>query len=458
MEDIHFASASELARLISARSISSLEVTQAYLDRIEQFDASLRAFITVDAERALQTARMADSTPSNGPLHGVPIAVKDNIATQNLRTTGGSRVLADFVPDHDAPVVTSLRQAGAVILGKTNLHEFAYGGTSSNVEFGAVRNPWNLEHVPGGSSGGSAAAVAAGLCAAALGTDTAGSVRLPAAQCGVVGLKPTYGRVSINGVMPLAWSLDHVGPITRSVEDAALVFRALAGADIPQPRTGTLNGLRLGVPRRYFFDGLHEDVELAIEEALSVLADQGALLEDVNWPDVHLSNSATWTIIMAEAGAYHRQWFRTRSQDYSAETRENLQLAEFLPAADYVQAQRVRTVLQGQAEHLLSTIDALITPALAITAPRLGQTTGTVGGKVKEINPVFIRLADPFNLTGMPAISVPCGFGSEGLPIGLQIAAAPHAEAAVLRIAAAYQAATEWHLKRPTLPVALSRA
>jgi aspartyl-tRNA(Asn)/glutamyl-tRNA(Gln) amidotransferase subunit A len=460
MPDLCFLSAADLARHITAGDVSSVEATRAYLERIEQHDAHLRAFITVDAEGALAAAHAADNVAASErsqPLHGVPIAVKDNIATRGLRTTGGSRVLADWIPERDAPVVRRLKQAGAVIIGKANLHEFAYGGTCTNVEFGAVRNPWNPEHVPGGSSGGSAVAVAAGMCAAALGTDTAGSVRLPASQCGVVGLKPTYGRTSIRDVLPLAWSLDHVGPITRSVEDAGLLLDVLAQAPLPGRFEVGINGLRLGVPRNYFFDGVQSDVLAAVERALLVLRELGATLVDVEWRAVHLSNSATWTIILAEASAFHRPWFRAHPERYSPETRANLELGELLPAGDYVQAQRVRAVLQQQARELYERVDALVAPMLAITAPRIGQTTVEVGGKVKEINPVFIRLADPFNLTGQPAISVPCGFGTDGLPIGLQIAAAAGAEHAVLRVARAYEAATNWHLSRPPLLVEARR-
>src|SRR5919201_3527447 len=313
--DVCVLSAGQLAGQIAARQLSSSEVTQAYLVRIERLDPRLRAFITVNAEQALAEARAADDVGAGdlGPLHGVPVAIKDNIATRGLRTTAGSRVLADWCPDMDAPIVDKLRQAGAVVLGKTNMHEFAYGGTCTNLHYGAVRNPWGTDHVPGGSSGGSGAAVAAGLCAAALGTDTAGSVRLPAAQCGVVGLKPTYGRVSIQDVIPLAWSLDHVGPITRTVDDAALLLRVLSGrvAGDPTTRPGPaddgpagvedgLRGLRLGVVRGYFFDWLQPDVEAATERALDLLRGLGAVLVDVDWPDVASSNSVTWTIILAE--------------------------------------------------------------------------------------------------------------------------------------------------------------
>jgi aspartyl-tRNA(Asn)/glutamyl-tRNA(Gln) amidotransferase subunit A len=454
MPELCFLSATELARRIAAGDVSSIEATRAYLERIEQHDQRLRAFITVDAEGALATAKAADDLPSSErtqPLHGVPVAIKDNIATRGLRTTGGSRVLADWIPDRDAPVVRRLKEAGAIIIGKTNLHEFAYGGTCTNVEFGAVRNPWNPDHVPGGSSGGSGVAVAAGMCAAALGTDTAGSVRLPASQCGIVGLKPTYGRTSIRDVLPLAWSLDHVGPMTRTVEDAALLLNVMAETPLTPKADVGMGGMRLGVPRGYFFEGLQPDVAAAVERALEVLRDLGATLLDVEWPSVHLSNSATWTIILAEALAFHRQWFRAHPERYSPETRTNLELGERLPAADYVQAQRVRAVLQQQARDLFEGVDALVAPMLGITPPRIGQATVEVGGKVKEINPVFIRLADPFNLTGQPAISVPCGFGADALPIGLQIAAAAGAEDTVLRVASAYEAATDWHLHRPPL-------
>ena len=452
MNELWSLGAAEVAAGIAARRFSSLEVTRALLDRIARFDNRLKAFITVDVEGALAAARAADERPVSGALHGVPLAIKDNIHTRGLRTTGGSRVLAQFVPERDAPVLSSLTAAGALILGKTNLHEFAYGGTCTNVEFGAVRNPWNTAHVPGGSSGGSGAAVAACLAPAALGTDTAGSVRLPAAQCGIVGLKPTYGRIGIEGVIPLAWSLDHVGPMARSVADAALLYGVMAAQPASQlAGPPSLRGVRLGVPRGYFFDVLQPDVGTACEVALDVLRRLGAETTDVDWPGVEVSNSATWTIILAEASAYHRQWFRTTPELYSDETRTNLELGEFLAAADYVQAQRVRSVLQSSVNALLHEVDALVTPSLPITAPLIGQSTIQLGGKERAINPVFIRLADPFNLTGLPAISVPCGFGANGLPVGLQIASAPLAERRVLRIAAAYEASTDWHTRRPPL-------
>ena len=473
MDDLCFLPVTETARRIASGDVSSVEVTRAYLERIERFDAALRAFITVDAEGALRQASAADQARARGALHGVPIAIKDNIATRGLRTTGGSRVLADWIPDRDAPVVQHLRRAGAVILGKTNMHEFAYGGTCTNVEYGAVRNPWNTAHVPGGSSGGSGVAVAAGLCAAALGTDTAGSVRLPACQCGVVGLKPTYGRVSIQDVIPLAWSLDHVGPITRTVDDADLLLGVLSGrvAGDPSTRSGPadarpagvgdgLGDLRLGVVRRYFFDWLQPDVATATERALDQLRRLGTTLVDVDWPDVALSNSVTWTIILAEASTYHRPWLRARAEEYAADTRADLELGERVAATDYIQAQRVRSVLQQQVLKILSSeVDALVTPMLAMSPPKIGQTTVEIGGKTRQVNPVFIRMADPFNVTGLPAISVPCGFDRLGLPIGLQVAAAPFAEPTVLRIARAYEAQTEWHLARPPVDqVALSGA
>ena len=470
--ELCFAPARELARLIADRRLSSVELTRTYLERIQRFDSSLRAYITVDEDRALSHARHADEALSRGdvlgPLHGLPLALKDNIATRGLRTTAGSKVLRDWVPGDDAPVVQRLRAAGAIVLGKTNMHEFAYGGTCTNVHHGAVRNPWNQERVPGGSSGGSGVAVAAGLCAAALGTDTAGSVRLPACQCGVVGLKPTYGRVSIEGVIPLAWSLDHVGPITATVEDAALLLNVMSGPVATDPTTSRaarpdflegldqgIRGLRVGVPRGYFFEGLQPDVETAIKEALQVLQGLGASLHDLDWPTARYSNSATWTIILAEASAYHRRWIRRQPEDYGPDIRTNLEQGEFVPATDYVQAQRARSVMRREVDTLLEGVDALVTPTLAITPPRSGETTVEVGGKIKEINPVFIRLTDPLNLTGSPAISVPCGFGRDGLPIGLQVVGRAFEEQLVLRIARAYEARTDWHLRRPQLAQAL---
>jgi aspartyl-tRNA(Asn)/glutamyl-tRNA(Gln) amidotransferase subunit A len=453
--ELHYLPATELAQLVSQRKVSSVEITQAYLERIGRLDDALRAFITVDPDGALAQARAADSATVSGglhgALHGVPVAIKDNIATAGIRTTAGSRVLANWVPEEDAPVVRDLKRAGAVIVGKTNLHEFAYGGTCTNVEFGAVRNPWNTAHVPGGSSGGSGVAVAAGLCAAALGTDTAGSVRLPASQCGVVGLKPTYGRTSLAGVTPLAWSLDHVGPLSRTVADAALVYRVLSGTPPPSMIDAGIAGLRLGVPRTFFFDSLQSDVAAAVERALDSLREMGATLVDVAWPDVDRSNSITWTIILGEASAYHRSWLQTRPEAYSEETRQNLRIGERLTAAEYVQAQRARSVVQRRAAEVMTGVDALVTPSLQITAPRIGQASVELGGKVKDINPVFIRLSDPFNVTGQPAISVPCGFGDNGLPIGLQIAGRPFDEEMVLRVASAFESATPWHLQRPAL-------
>lgn len=466
--EICFLPAQELARRIARRELSPVELTRAYLERIERLDSSLRAYITVAAEQALAEARQAEQALADrgvkGPLQGLPLAIKDNLATRRLRTTAGSKVLADWVPEADAPVVRRLRAAGAIVLGKTNMHEFAYGGTCTNIHYGAVRNPWNREHVPGGSSGGSGVAVAAGLCAAALGTDTAGSVRLPACQCGVVGIKATYGRVSIYDVVPLAWSLDHVGPITRTVGDAALLLNAMAGwepsdpttsrAAVPDFREGLeagVRGLRLGVPRGYFFEGLQPDVEAAVEAALDVLRGLGASLREVDWPTARYSNSATWTIILAEASAYHRAWIRSRPEDYDAAVRTNLEQGQFLPAAEYVQAQRVRSVMLRQVAALLEEVDVLVTPTLPITPPKIGQAQVEVGGKIKEVNPVFIRLTDPFNLTGYPAISVPCGFGKDGLPIGLQVAARPFAEQTALRVARAYESCTEWQARRPPL-------
>jgi aspartyl-tRNA(Asn)/glutamyl-tRNA(Gln) amidotransferase subunit A len=467
-EELSFQSARQLAQRVARKEISPVELVEAFLSRVEQLDGRLGAYITVTGDEAIAAARRAEQAilagEAVGPLHGIPIALKDNIATRGIRTTAGSRILAEWVPDEDAAVAERLRAAGTVCLGKTNLHEFAYGGTSTNPHYGAARNPWDRERVPGGSSGGSAAAVAAGLCVAAVGTDTAGSVRLPACQCGVVGLKPTYGRVSRFGITPLAWSLDHAGPITRSVEDAALMLEAMAGPDPRDASTvrapledvtarldGDVKGLRLGVPTEFFFEGLDAEVEAAVRRAIAALEGLGATVQAVELPSARYSNSATWTIILAEASSYHRAWLRTRGAEYGADVRANLQQGEFLPATDYLQAQRVRTVMRREVRAALERVDALVAPMLAIVSPKIGQETVRVGGKERPINPVFIRLAAPFNLTGLPALAVPCGFSRAGLPIGLQLAGRPFDEATVLRLGYAYEQSTDWHRASPPL-------
>ena len=448
--------------LIRRRRLSPVELTDACLQRIEQIDARLNAFITVTADQALAEARTAGDQIAGGdykgPLHGIPIALKDLFATAGVRTTAGSRILADHVPDHDADVVARLETAGAVLLGKLNMHEFAYGATGVNPHYGPARNPWGTERITGGSSSGSGAAVAGGECLAALGSDTGGSIRIPASLCGIVGLKPTYGRVSRRGVLPLSWSLDHVGPMTRSVEDAAIVLQAIAGYDtgdesssreaVPDYRSalkGGLKGLRIGAPKQFFFDALDPEVEAAVRQALGVFQDLGAIVAEVSLPHIAEAPAAVTAIMLAEALAYHHKWMAERPQDYGDDVRFRLESGAGVLAVHYVQAQRFREmIVRAWRVEVFDRVDLLATPTTLCPAPPI--ETGDLQATFK-----LIRNTNPLNLLGVPAISVRCGFTPDGLPIGFQLAGRWWDEATVLLAAHAYQNATDWHTKRPPL-------
>lgn len=458
------------ARLIHRRELSPVELVQAILDRIASYGKSLNAYIAWYAEEAIEAAKRAEDAVAHGrplgPLHGIPIAVKDLFFTAGIPTTAGSRIFKDFVPSEDATVVRRLREAGAILLGKLNLHELAYGITSENPHFGAVRNPWDLNRIAGGSSGGSAAGVAASLCLASLGTDTGGSIRIPAACCGIVGLKPTYGRVSRDGVVPLAWSLDHVGPITRVVEDAALLLEVLASPDphdvtassLPVPQYSrmlgdSLKGVGIGLPTDSFFDAAEVDpsVMAAVEEAMRVLQDAGARVEDVSIPLLRHAPAIQFLTIASEATANHGRLLRTRGRELGVDVRRRLELGEFLGASQYLRAQQARRLLMRQFDAALRQVNLLVTPTLPIVAPPLGAQTVTIRGIQKNIQPVMTRFTSPLNLTGLPAISIPCGTTTEGMPVGLQIIGRAFDEATVLRAAFAYQRATPWHTRRPPL-------
>jgi aspartyl-tRNA(Asn)/glutamyl-tRNA(Gln) amidotransferase subunit A len=354
-------------------------------------------------------------------------------------------VLEHWVPDDDAYVVQRLRSCGAVVIGKTNLHEFAYGGTSENEHFGPVRNPWDTSRVAGGSSGGSAAAVAAGLTAAAVGTDAAGSVRIPACQCGTVGFKPTYGRVRTAGLIPLGWSLDHVGAITRTVRDAELLQDAMTGRRRPRPDhhdgAPRVDGLRVGLPVRYAFAGIDPGIEDRVRKAVAALTSLGVTVEEIEVPELELSTDTVYTIIACEASAYHSRWWPERVEDYGADIRRKLAAAARLSADDYLQAGRVRAQIVEALAAALEEVDAIVTPSAPLTAQRVGQTEVTFDGRRRPASGggVFTRLTAPFNLSGGPAISVPCGLTPGGMPAGLQIASAPGRDELVLRLAAAYE-------------------
>lgn len=461
--------------MVRERRASSEEVTRACLERVARLEPSLHAFITVTADAALVQARAADAELARGgrlgPLHGVPLALKDLFDTAGVRTTGGSRIFSDRVPPEDAAVVAKLRAGGAVFLGKTNLHEWAFGVTNQNPHFGGTRNAWDPARIPGGSSGGSATALAAGLCYGALGSDTGGSIRIPASLCGIVGLKPTYGRVSLRGVIPLSWTLDHAGPMTRSVRDAAVLYAAIAGHDPRDPGSADaplddplggiedgVRGMRIGVPLGHFFERTDPDIAALVRDAIRALEREGATVEETPFPRADDLLAFQSTIIAADAAAYHADHLRDRAADIGADVLERLRRGERITGRDYALARRGRDEVRHAVVAFLSRYDAIATPTTAVAAP-LADTADAVEMGAERGNPTaalqaatrLTALTSPMNLTGLPAISVPCGFTREGLPVGLQIAGGPWREATILRVARSYERATDWGERRPAL-------
>jgi aspartyl-tRNA(Asn)/glutamyl-tRNA(Gln) amidotransferase subunit A len=450
-------SLAEAGEQIRRRALSAVELTRAYLDRIGRLDGEFRAFITVLEQEALAAATAADQEIDRGgyrgPLHGIPVALKDLVMTRGVRTTCGARILRDWVPDTDATVALRLTRAGAILLGKLNMHEFAYGPTGINALYGTPRNPWGATRMPGGSSSGSAVAVAAGLAAGALGTDTGGSIRIPAAFCGIVGLKPTYGRVSRAGVIPLSWSLDHVGPMTRTVADAALMLQVLAGrdaadassADVPVPDyqaalQGDLRGVRLGLPAEYFFAHLDPEVRDAVHASVGHLQAQGAAVEEVPLPRIPLAGAASFAIMRAEATAYHEPYLKARAAEYGADVRGRLMTGQFILATQYLKAQRARQLLRAEVDAALGRVDALIAPAAPLPAPPLDTREVTVGGVTQDVRLWITRCTAPINVTGHPVLAVPCGLTTGRLPVGLQIIGRYFDEGTILRIGRAIEA------------------
>jgi aspartyl-tRNA(Asn)/glutamyl-tRNA(Gln) amidotransferase subunit A len=463
-----------LSEKIRSKQISPVELTDAYLQRIEATDTQLRAYITVTAEQARTAARRAENeivrSGWHGPFHGIPVALKDLCYTKGILTTGGSKIFGDFIPDFDCTIWARLQQGGAVLLGKLNLHEFAAGATSTNPHFGACRNPYNQERVPGGSSGGSAAAIVARSAAATIGTDTGGSIRIPAAFCGCVGMKPTWSRVSRYGVMPLADSLDHVGPITRSVRDAALMLQIVAGHD-PNDSTSSrepvpnffsaigcgLKGTRVGIIKQ-LLSGLASEVSTSFQVALTKLRDLGATVEEVSIPSIDQAPALATTIMFAEAAEFHENWLRIRPQDYGFDVRRTLEAGMLTPAMYYVRAQRARAVVVAEALAALENRIALIAPTAAIPAPPIAAFhpesalsrradalvgTGTSSRSSEQVNMVsaVLRFTAPFNITGQPALAMPIALSSEGMPLSMQIIGHPFDETSVFQIAAAYEEA-----------------
>jgi aspartyl-tRNA(Asn)/glutamyl-tRNA(Gln) amidotransferase subunit A len=447
---------SELSRRFRRKEVSPVEITQECLRRIERLNPRLNAFITVMAESAQAEARTAEEAISQGkwrgPLHGIPIALKDLIDSAGVRTTSASALHKDCVPTEDAEVVRRLRKAGAVIVGKNNLHEFAYGGSSLISHFGDVHNPWDMNRITGGSSGGSAASVPAGMACAAIGTDTAGSIREPASLCGCVGIKPTYGRVSSRGVIPLSTSLDHVGPLASCVEDAAIVLQAVAGydpGDITSAEVAVTDyvsilkegakGLRVGVPRAYFFDDLDPEVASAMEHALTGIASLGAHIKEVR-----IEVPTDRKLQAAESYAYHAENVAKRPELYQAETVRRIRTGEKVTAAEYMQKRRDLEVARRNIRDVFAEVDLLVTPTTPLPAPTIAELR-TTAEALRPAELKLLRNTRPFNVWGVPAISVPCGFTQGGLPIGLQIAGPHWREDLVLRLAYAYEQATAWH-------------
>jgi aspartyl-tRNA(Asn)/glutamyl-tRNA(Gln) amidotransferase subunit A len=465
VSDLEARSLDTLARRIRSGQLSPVELVRHYLERIARHDGALHAFIEVHARQALDEATVAEQAIRDGhyrgALHGLPYGLKDNFHVLGRVTTAGSAT--GVVATEEASVVARLRRAGAILIGKTSLHELAFGPLGTNPHYGDVRNPWRGDRHSGGSSSGSAAAVAAGFCAFALGTDTTGSIRIPASFCGTVGLKPTYGLVSRAGVVPLAWTLDHVGVICHSVIDAATVLSAIAGPDERDPTTvsravpsyssaacGDVSNLRIGVISDYVTASSTE-VAAHFNRAIDRLRDLGAVVEKVAIPEAASTAAAAAAIVYAEALACHRDLVETRGDRLAGDVRERFSLARCVTGVDYVNAQRLRTLLIERCRDLFARFDVLASPTEPVTAPPFAEETIAVGGEVATKASVVTRFTRLFNLTGHPAMTLPCGFSDEGLPVGLQLVADHHAEAMLFRVGAAYQQATDWHHRIPAL-------
>jgi aspartyl-tRNA(Asn)/glutamyl-tRNA(Gln) amidotransferase subunit A len=457
-DDLHYLGVRQLGQRFRARTLSPVELTTVLLERIDKLESTLHAYVTITADRALAEARAAEAAIGRGddrPLLGIAVAYKDLYATRGITTTAGSALLEDWVPKTDATCVTRLQDAGCVMLGKLITHEFAWGIQTPGHRFLPARNPWNLAHIPGGSSSGSGAALAAGMCVGALGSDTGGSIRGPASFSGIVGLKPTYGRCSRAGVVTLSWTLDHTGPMARTVEDCAYLLQALAGHDPLDPASSrapvsdylaplgrSVRGLTVGVPARDFFlDNADPEVVAAFDDALATLKSLGADVRDVAVP--HMWDAPSFMVIMAsEAFSYHECDLRERPEKYGDLLRERLMHGGLYTSAEYVQAMRLRERLRRELLDVLRTVDVLATPTSPRPAPTFEMMWDTTAGFPRSNTP-------PYNLSGLPALALPCGFSTSGLPISLQLAGRPFDEATVLRAGHAYEQATGWHSRHP---------
>ncbi len=448
---------------ISDRSVSPVALTEMMLDRIGRIDPLVFSYVRVLADGALRSAEVAEKEIAGGkyrgPLHGIPIAIKDMHDIKGVKTTACSKVRENYVADQDCTVVRKFREAGAVILGKVTTHEFAFGFDSR-----PTRNAWNLDHIPSGSSGGSGAAIAAGLCFAATGSDTGGSIRAPAAANGIAGIKPTYGRVSKAGVVVLSWSLDHVGPMARTVRDLAILLNIMAGQDWLDPHskdvavpdyvmalTGDIRGVRLGVPTNYFSEDVKPEVANAVAKAIVDLESLGAKVVPVEISDLDGVLDCFLAIAMSEAAAYHQLSLRKTPELFGDETRLLLEAGEMMPATTYINAQRARLAVKEAFKQALRDADVLVTPTQPTTALRIGQSVSRIGSREESVFGVSARFCAPLNVSGLPAASIPCGLSREKMPIGLQIIGRPFDEVTVLKVADAYQRHTRWHLEFPAI-------
>ncbi|HEV2520777.1 MAG TPA: amidase [Candidatus Acidoferrales bacterium] len=472
-DSLAFASIEELAALLAKRKISPVELAELFLRRIERHNPSLNAFLTVIAEQAIAAARRAEkkllrprSRRDRNLLLGIPIALKDNIGTRGIRTTAGSKILRNFVPAEDSTVARKLALAGAVLLGKTNLNEFAYGITGANAHFGPVHNPWARDRISGGSSAGSGAAIAAGLCVASVGTDTGGSIRVPSALCGIVGLKPTFGRVSVFGTIPLSPSLDHIGPLANCVADAAVLLGEIAGRDplditsSAKPAEDFRGALRkplrkfsLGRPREYYWEKLDVEVRRAAEAAVRDMEKRGAVVREVSLPHLKESLDAATDISLAEALHVHEAagYFPARAEEYGEEVRQRIDSGKNVAAIRYLAGFDVRNRLLAEFEAAFQTVDAIVAPTVPVPAPPIGAESVQIDGEPIGLRPALVGSCRPGNLTGLPAISVPCGFTREGLPVGLQFIGRAFDEVTLLRIAFSYEQANDWRARHPRI-------
>jgi aspartyl-tRNA(Asn)/glutamyl-tRNA(Gln) amidotransferase subunit A len=473
-ESLAFSTIEELAALLAKRRISPVELTELFLRRIERQNPALNAFLTISAEPALAAARRAEkrflrlrgSRLEHFPLLGIPITIKDNIWTRGIRSTAGSKILSDFVPTEDSTAARKLARAGAVLLGKTNLNEFAYGITGGNAHYGPVHNPWAHNRISGGSSAGSAVAIAAGLCAASIGTDTGGSIRVPSAFCGAVGLKPTFGRVSVFGTMPLSPSLDHVGPIARSVSDAAILLGLIAGRDPLDPTSSPrpvqdyrgalrkpIRKFRLGRPREHYWEKLDPEVRRAAEAAVRDMEKRGAIVREVSLPHLKESLDAATEISLAEALHVHEAagYFPARAAEYGDEVRQRIEAGAKVPAHRYLAGFDVRERLLAEFNAAFQNVDAIVAPTVPVPAPPIGAESVQIDGEQFGLRPAIVGHCRPGNFTGLPAISVPCGFTGTGLPIGLQLIGRAFDEATLLRMAFSYERENDWRARRPRI-------